>query len=64
MADAYCRSCSARLKWLKTAAGRMMPVDFDTVAEGDAVFDPAKHRSHFATCPNAAKHRRPRGAKR
>jgi hypothetical protein len=37
-----------------------MPVDvadskFET---GDSEYDPTRHVSHFATCPNAAKHRK------
>jgi hypothetical protein len=44
---AQCRSCRAEVYWVLTAAGRRMPVNPDGV-------------SHFATCPNAAKHRKPR----
>ena len=53
-----CRSCQARIVWLKTAAGKSMPVDDATVDEGDEMFDHTKHKSHFATCPNADKHRK------
>lgn len=42
-----CRSCDARIFWIKTSSGKSMPVDQDGA-------------SHFATCPNAAQHRRPR----
>lgn len=42
-----CRSCDAAIFWIKTAAGKSMPVDRDGT-------------SHFATCPHAAQHRRPR----
>lgn len=42
---ANCRSCGARVFWIKTVAGKNMPVDPDGT-------------SHFATCPNAAKHRK------
>lgn len=45
---ANCRSCGAEIEWKKTAAGKLMPVDKDT------------GESHFATCPNAASHRKPR----
>lgn len=55
-----CRSCGASIVWLKTEAGKNMPVDADTVDEGDEEFDNDKHVSHFATCPNSDKHRRPR----
>lgn len=42
-----CRSCAAAIFWIVTAHGKHMPVDPDGT-------------SHFATCPNAAKHRRAR----
>jgi len=35
-----------------------MPVDADSVSEGDTVFNSKEHISHFATCPNATKHRK------
>jgi hypothetical protein len=44
-----CRSCGADIWWIVTAAGKKMPVDADGT-------------SHFATCPNAAQHRKARGA--
>jgi hypothetical protein len=55
-----CKSCSAPIVWLKTVAGKNMPVDADTVKADDLfnLFDSSKHRSHYATCPNAKKHRR------
>lgn len=43
-----CNSCGADIVWIVTAAGKRMPVDART------------HESHFATCPNAAHHRKPR----
>lgn len=56
-----CKSCRARIIWLKTAAGKNMPVDADTVEPDHDEFDAAKgHVSHFSTCPDANKHRRPR----
>lgn len=53
-----CRTCHADIVWLKTEAGKNMPVDADTVDEGDTLFDNDKHVSHFATCVDADKHRR------
>ena len=53
-----CRSCNAKIIWFKTAAGKNMPVDSDTVEADDDELDLARHVSHFATCPNAAQHRR------
>lgn len=42
-----CRSCGATIFWFVTNRNRRMPLD------GDGT-------SHFATCPNAAQHRRTR----
>lgn len=56
-----CRSCNARIIWLKTAAGKNMPVDADSVEPTHEEFDAKTgHVSHFSTCPNANKHRRQR----
>ena len=55
-----CRSCNAAIVWLTTKQGNSMPVDATTFNQGDdRVFDVKKgHISHFATCPNADKHRK------
>ena len=42
-----CASCQAPIVWTITAKGNRAPLDRDGV-------------SHFATCPNAADHRRKR----
>lgn len=55
-----CKSCRARIIWLKTEAGKNMPTDADSVEPGDETFDSDRHVSHFATCPNSVQHRRPR----
>lgn len=71
-----CRSCGADVIWAKTPAGKSIPLDpgarryggnIDLV-EGVALVIPKDERagagmlyvSHFATCVNAAKHRRPK----
>lgn len=59
-----CGSCRAPVVWLKTAAGKSMPCDAATVGAEDRQYDHAKHTSHFATCPNAAKHRKPKAQTR
>lgn len=41
-----CRSCGVDVIWVKTPAGKWMPVD--PAEEGDEFV------SHFATCPDAA----------
>ena len=43
-----CQSCEAPIRWVKTKAGKNLPVNPDGIA-------------HFATCPEADKHRKPRG---
>ena len=43
--ESVCRSCDAKVFWIKTARGKNMPVDPDG-------------HSHFATCPNAEQHRK------
>lgn len=60
-----CKSCKALVIWLYTAKGKAVPVDADTVAVGytDQQFAPYMpgllgHRSHFASCPDAARWRR------
>ncbi|MHB1843233.1 MAG: hypothetical protein ACYCWW_00180 [Deltaproteobacteria bacterium] len=71
-----CSSCGAAILWTKTERGRNMPVDAATDPAGtirtqwrngllrsivvEAGSEPELHKSHFATCPNAGKHRRVR----
>ena len=59
-----CKSCGKEIIWIKMyGSGKKMPVDAEPVAwdddpEADIV---SAYRSHFATCPDADKHRK-RGA--
>lgn len=55
-----CKSCMARIIWFTTASGKSMPVDADTVEEGDEELDLSRHQSHFASCPDQHKRRKPR----
>lgn len=72
-----CRSCGAPVIWATSENDRQMPLDKDLVTEGirfrigpdgraHRVEQPDKpgHLSHFATCPNARAHRKPKAAKR
>lgn len=52
-----CKSCGRIIAWLKTASGKNMPVDVETVQPTDDIFNPQRHVSHFATCPQADQHR-------
>jgi hypothetical protein len=57
---ANCRSCGAEIAWVRTEAGKMMPVDIDVVdiqKEKDGeVFIVMK--SHWGTCPDAKEWRK------
>ena len=63
-----CKSCGAKIVWIKTQNGRSMPCDEEQVEyqknyRGSAltpIVDGIGYVSHFATCPNADKHRRTR----
>jgi hypothetical protein len=56
---AKCRSCGAEIVWLKTDAGKSIPVDAESVVDpGAMIFDPDQMTSHFATCPDAQKWRK------
>ena len=68
-----CRSCGAAIRWVYTSRKRAMPIDPVPVAGGNVeVFDMGtvsvvtpspgivRYVSHFATCPNAATHRKPK----
>jgi hypothetical protein len=71
-----CRSCHAAIIWTETEKGKKMPVDaepalngnIDLWTSGDKVtaaytaMDAGTKRyiSHFVTCPNADKHRKPK----
>lgn len=61
--QAKCRSCGATIIWLRTATAtspvsKWMPVDPEGVERQAVLFEPEKHRSHFASCPNAQQHRK------
>lgn len=46
-----CRNCGAAITWLKTKNGKNIPVNPETVADGDVTFDRQHHVTHFDTCP-------------
>lgn len=60
--EARCRSCDALIVWFRTAAGKRMPVNAETTKPTDAEhqLDLSRHVSHFSTCPDATKFRKPR----
>ena len=61
----YCRACNARIEWVKTEKGRLMPVDWPLHPlrelerhDGTFVTQIDARQSHFVTCPNAEEFRR------
>lgn len=64
-----CKSCGAPIVWGETQSGKKMPLDTKMeqryvfkqdigYPSGDAIVLVNTYTSHFATCPNAAKHRK------
>jgi len=68
--QAKCRSCGAAIRWGRTQSGKAMPLDAEPVPDGTLGIAPNgeiyskgdeagdRYKSHFATCPNAATHRK------
>lgn len=67
-----CRSCSARVRWVRTKAGKPMPLDPEPNEAGNVTLDEAgvatvhspqsdaegvRYMPHFATCPNYRRRR-------
>jgi hypothetical protein len=59
----HCKRCKKQIIFLPTQSGKLAPVDAETVAITDEVFDAKKHTSHFATCRFAAEFRKPKNKK-
>lgn len=69
-----CRSCGASIIWAQTAKGKDIPIDAEPAPDGNiALINGVAHvdslflksaqmhyKSHFATCPNASQHRKPK----
>ncbi len=62
-----CKSCGADIQWLKTRKGKNIPVNIPPFEDGESAheaittaieFNPDYMIAHFATCPNANKHRK------
>lgn len=56
-----CSSCGASIIWFLTVNKKPMPVDASSVLAIDDHLDLKRHVVHWRTCPNAAKHRKPKG---
>lgn len=70
-----CRSCGAPVRWERTAAGKPIPLDPEPRPDGNLAFrddgrvyslpqstldDVPRYVTHFATCPHANQHRKPK----
>lgn len=66
-----CLSCGAKIIWAKTIQGNRMPLDPQTRIDGNVRVNEdgtvtvgpsgsGQHVAHFATCKNAASHRKPK----
>lgn len=68
--SAKCSSCGAEIIWKKTSpAGKSIPLSVASMArrfvlapeiDSDVAFMLPTYLSHFADCPNAAQHRKPK----
>lgn len=55
-----CRSCGDDIVWFRTASGKSMPVNAETVDLGDDSdhLELPRHVSHFSTCKHASNWRK------
>ena len=58
MGEVLCRSCGAKIIFLKTKNGKNMPVNFVEGMNVSDTFDSTKMVSHFSTCLQASSWRR------
>jgi hypothetical protein len=64
MKTVNCRSCGAKIAFIRTPRGKSHPVDATPrkvwIQVGDEWRLVSGYESHFATCPRADEHRKPR----
>ena len=62
-----CRACKASIWMIFTKNGKYIPINSETITNGDLmvidatdelIFDPSRHIAHFATCTDAKKFRK------
>lgn len=64
---ANCRSCGKEIYFLKTANGKFIPINAESLAPAELrdcqenlkrLYVPERHISHFSDCPAAVKYRK------
>ena len=55
-----CRTCGEDIVFLMTIGGKRMPVNADTVEPGDTIYEHGRHVSHFSSCDQPGKRRKPK----
>jgi hypothetical protein len=56
-----CRACYARIIFLQSpSSDKKVPVDADTVEAEDETYEHGRHVSHFGTCTDPTRFRKPR----
>jgi hypothetical protein len=55
-----CRECGADIVFLRTASGKTMPVNAESVEPDDVDYEHGRHVTHWSTCTNPERFRRPR----
>ena len=58
-----CRDCGKEIVFLTTERLKKVPVNTETVSEGETRYIHGKHISHFSDCPGANKFRKPKEVK-
>ena len=63
---ALCRSCGARIVWVRLESGKRCPLDIEPkrgyLMTGDVPELIEIYETHFTTCPQADQHRKPHRA--
>lgn len=53
-----CQTCKAKILFMLTKNNKFIPINYKEEFLNDSEFNIYKHITHFATCPNAAQHRK------
>lgn len=55
-----CAACKEMIVMLLTQNNKLIPVNADTIEPGDIFYDRGKHVTHWGTCTNPDRFRKPR----